>query len=265
VIVRADSLRGFPLGDAVVDCVVTSPPYWGLRDYGVAGQLGQETAPEDYVTKMVAVFREVWRVLKPGGTVWLNLGDTYASGNQSTHMPGETGKHGYRFDVHGPVKQANRRRLPGLKPKNLIGIPWRVAFALQADGWWLRSDIVWAKRNPMPESVQDRPTRAHEFIFLLTKSERYWYDAAAIREAGTGVAHDTTTALIRPCILAGCPVGGVVLDPFVGTGTTVSVAEAYGRLGIGFDLNGDYLEMARARLVGGRQLNLEELTMENAV
>lgn len=174
-----DVLGTLPAGS--VQCCVTSPPYWGLRDYGVAGQIGLEATPEKYVAKMVAVFREVRRVLKPDGTLWLNLGDSY-----SDARGGEQGKNGQmanrsvaaaRCRVRGET-----RAVPGLAGKNLVGIPWRVAFALQADGWYLRSDIIWAKPNPMPESVTDRPTRAHEYLFLLSKSKRYYYDAAAIAE-----------------------------------------------------------------------------------
>lgn len=214
-----------------VNCVVTSPPYWGLRDYGVKGQLGLEATPGEYVATMVDVFREVRRVLRPDGTLWLNLGDCYATGagkvgdcpgggEQGARWRGDIDrprddKRGYRGErlangrgdqpailrkktralrdgshcgkhtaiaAMGPMTQPNRMPIPGLKPKDLVGIPWRVAFALQADGWWLRSDIVWAKPNPMPESVQDRPTKAHEYVFLLSKSEHYHYDAAAIRE-----------------------------------------------------------------------------------
>ncbi len=159
-----------------VNCCVTSPPYWGLRDYGTAGQIGLEKMPEEYVARMVEVFREVRRVLRLDGTLWLNLGDSYASGMRSAY---DDDRHKYqtaRPHDQRPATPAN------LKPKDLIGIPWRVAFALQADGWWLRSDIVWCKGNGMPESVKDRPTRAHEYIFLLSKSERYYYDAAAVAE-----------------------------------------------------------------------------------
>jgi DNA modification methylase len=162
-----------------VDCVVTSPPYWGLRDYGNDGQLGLERTPEEYVANMVAVFAEVRRVLKPSGTCWLNLGDSYSSTAPNTVVNAEkmTGKHANR-DVY------RRPDTPlGLKPKDLVGIPWRVAFALQADGWYLRSDIIWSKPNPMPESVTDRPTKSHEYLFLLTKSARYYFDADAVREA----------------------------------------------------------------------------------
>ena len=164
-----------------VQCCVSSPPYWGLRDYGMPGQLGLERTPEEYVEKMTAVFREVRRVLRKDGTLWLNVGDSYAAGGK--------GGGGSFMDERRDAawqKQSTlngwRAAPPGLKTKDLVGIPWRLAFALQADGWWLRSDIIWAKPNPMPESVTDRPTKAHEYIFLLSKSERYYYDAAAIAE-----------------------------------------------------------------------------------
>lgn len=157
-----------------VQTCVTSPPYWGLRDYGVEGQIGLEPTPDAYVQKMVAVFQEVRRVLKADGTLWLNLGDTYNSGGGTTGG----GKHAFSREPN------YRQTIDSLKPKDLCGIPWRVAFALQADGWYLRSDIIWAKPNPMPESVTDRPTKAHEYIFLLSKNERYYYDAQAIKEEG---------------------------------------------------------------------------------
>lgn len=228
-------LRELP--EASVQCVVTSPPYWGLRDYGVAGQIGLEATPEEYVAELVRVFREVRRVLRPDGVLWLNLGDCYATGagrsgepgggEQGARWRGEVGrvrddKRGYRGErlangradqeavcrkktrgvgsktratrdgthagkhtamaAMGPMTQPNRMPIPGLKPKDLVGVPWRVAFALQADGWWLRADVVWSKPSPMPESVSDRPTRSHEYVFLLARSERYFYDAAAIAE-----------------------------------------------------------------------------------
>jgi DNA modification methylase len=170
-----------------VDCVVTSPPYWGLRDYGNDGQLGLERTPEEYVANMVAVFREVRRVLKPSGTCWLNLGDSYAGGGNGGG--GSFAKDGIRTPMAGTDKNkrpawklGGNQVTAGLKPKDLVGIPWRVAFALQADGWYLRSDIIWSKPNPMPESVTDRPTKAHEYLFLLTKSPRYFFDADAVRE-----------------------------------------------------------------------------------
>lgn len=174
-----DGLRSLPDGSA--HCCVTSPPYWGLRDYGVAGQLGLESTPEEYVENMVGVFREVRRVLRDDGTLWLNLGDSYSAA--STHGgKDKAGIHSAGEESAKALRGRDRRFRDGLKPKDLVGIPWRVAFALQADGWWLRSDIIWSKPNPMPESVRDRPTKAHEYIFLLSKSERYFYDADAVAE-----------------------------------------------------------------------------------
>lgn len=174
-------LRALP--DKSVHCIVTSPPYFGLRDYGVAGQIGLEATPAQFVAELVTVFRECWRVLRDDGVCWLNLGDSYNSG-ASGGLGGST-------ITGGQHNQANSNRngrgyVDGLKPKDLIGIPWRVAFALQDDGWYLRSDCIWHKPNPMPESVTDRPTKAHEYIFLLTKSQRYYYDAEAVREGGSG-------------------------------------------------------------------------------
>lgn len=163
------------LPDARFHCCVTSPPYWGLRDYGVEGQLGLEKTPEEYVAKMVAVFREVRRVLRDDGTLWLNIGDTYCSDDK--WGGGSSGKHAYGPERH----RRNRPGMCGCKPKDLVGIPWLLAFALRADGWWLRSEIIWHKRAPMPESVTDRPTKAHEQVFLLTKSQRYFYDVDATR------------------------------------------------------------------------------------
>jgi DNA modification methylase len=164
-----------------VQCVVTSPPYWGLRDYGVEGQLGLEATPQEYLARMVAVFREVRRVLRVDGTLWLNMGDSYAGGGPH-HGELNLGKSGTN---RGSATGVDRPAVNGCKPKDLVGMPWRLAFALQADGWFLRSDIVWAKPNPMPESVTDRPTKAHEYVFLLTKSARYYYDGEAIREPAT--------------------------------------------------------------------------------
>jgi DNA modification methylase len=171
-----------------VQTCITSPPYYGLRDYGMAGQIGLEPTPADYVARMVEVFREVRRVLREDGTLWLNLGDSYWSKPNGT--VGATGIDGSLAHA-AAYRQTNalRKNRPAdevLKHKDLMGIPWRVAIALQADGWWLRSDIVWSKPNPMPESVTDRPTKAHEYVFLLAKSERYFYDAAAIAEGATG-------------------------------------------------------------------------------
>jgi DNA modification methylase len=185
--------RELPLADASVQCVVTSPPYWGLRDYGLGSEtLGLEPTPELYVEHLVEIFREVRRVLRADGTCWVNLGDSYASDVKGSggishsplfHATAETGR-----SANGQVaaqRYAPRRVDHGLKPKDLVGIPWRVAFALQADGWWLRSDIIWAKPNPMPESITDRPTKSHEYLFLLTKAARYYYDGEAIKEPAT--------------------------------------------------------------------------------
>jgi DNA modification methylase len=197
-------LRALP--DESVQCCVTSPPYWGLRDYGVDAQIGLERTPEEYLARIVAVCREVRRVLRADGTLWLNLGDCYATGaGKVDKCPGggkqgerwkgyrgahDTGKHKYISDAVGPTTQPNRLPLPGLKPKDLVGIPWLVAFALRADGWYLRQDLIWAKPNCMPESVRDRCTRSHEYIFLLTKSKRYYYDSDAVREPSTSGPSD---------------------------------------------------------------------------
>lgn len=194
MIIQGDALERLrDLGDESVQCVVTSPPYWGLRDYGTEGQLGLEKTPHEYVDNLVQIFREVRRVLKDDGTLWLNLGDSYAGswGNQS--RPENRGKQRaitkeqiQNFKPYGDLtnatKTGSRERTPGLKPKDLVGIPWRVAFALQSDGWYLRQDIIWHKPNPMPESVRDRCTKAHEYIFMLTKSRSYYFDVEAIKE-----------------------------------------------------------------------------------
>ena len=181
MIIYGDALTELrKLPDESVHCCVTSPPYWGLRDYGIEGQLGLEPTPEEYVGKLVEIFREVKRILRKDGTLWLNLGDSYAGSS--------CGSNDYRPDGSSISKNDNKYQgqktgLPiGLKPKDLVGIPWRVALALQVDGWWLRSDIIWAKPNPMPESVMDRPTKSHEYVFLLSKSARYYFDQEAIRE-----------------------------------------------------------------------------------
>jgi DNA modification methylase len=195
-IIHADVIDGLAqIPDQTVQCVVTSPPYWGLRDYGVEGQIGLEKTPEEFITKMVEVFREVRRVLRDDGTCWLNLGDSYAADRGGSCQPAETlagGIHGHsEYDdaLRGRLREGKQshRDAPaiGLKHKDMVGIPWRVAFALQSDGWYLRSDIIWSKPNPMPESVTDRPTKSHEYIFLLTKKARYYYDADAVREPGT--------------------------------------------------------------------------------
>lgn len=298
------------LPDEFVDCCITSPPYWGLRDYGVEGQLGLEKTPEEYVNKMVGVFREVKRVLKKEGTLWLNLGDSYAGSSQTGGNNSlEQGRRKERmFDINRAKDRTTDRwgggqnQVKDLPQKNLVGIPWRVAFALQADSWYLRQDIIWHKPNPMPESVADRCTKSHEYIFLLAKSQKYYFDNEAIKEiakegkdlgilrskkqaicnhpsitkrqkdgvdssvAGTGTrnkrsvwtittkpfkgAHFATFPedLITPMILAGCPQGGVCLDPFVGAGTTGLVARKLGRNYIGIELNPKYIEMAEKRI-----------------
>jgi DNA modification methylase len=285
------------MADQSVHCCVTSPPYFGLRDYGHDGQIGLEPTPEEYVQKMVEVFREVRRVLRDDGTLWLNLGDSYARqggkvSEQSRHWDGRERDPGA---MHSTRHVDN---MPGFKPKDLIGIPWRVAFALQADGWYLRQDIIWHKPNPMPESVRDRCTKAHEYIFLMAKSERYYFDSESIkvsaksssegiRFGGTkygdnndpkyatksgNVSKEYDTAnkrsvwtvttkpfkgahfatfppdLIEPCILAGCPEDGTVLDPFGGSGTTGLVAARHNRRYILCELNPEYAEMARHRI-----------------
>lgn len=285
-----DTLRTLP--DESVSCVVTSPPYWGLRDYGCSGQIGLEQSLDEFLAQLVGVFREVRRVLKKDGTCWVNMGDSY---NANTGA-------GFNGNAKRPAS-ARETRLKGpkwLKPKELIGQPWRLAFALQSDGWWLRQDIIWHKPNPMPESVRDRCTKAHEYLFLLTKAERYFWDQAAMSEPalapeGNGnkdnkgaiayrngdhrhrtkngladigpretrnrrsvwtiptepysEAHFATypQSLVRPCILAGCPVGGTVLDPFGGSGTTGQVALELGRNAILCELNPDYVELIRRR------------------
>lgn len=345
------------LPDASVDCCVTSPPYFGLRDYGNAEQIGLEATPELFVEQLVNVFAEVKRVLKPEGTLWLNLGDSHAGswGNYGGYNRGKgtqrkiqrgSRAHQKSYDGLEKFKPATANKLSGLKPKDLIGVPWMVAFALRANGWYLRQDIIWNKPNPMPESVMDRCTKAHEYIFLMSKSQKYYYDADAIKTKvadatvqrmaqqiedqkgsdrvpaktngtmkavgpgrnarkgvdvkggnqgstkgipamainGNGVkghsgyfdadgnligdgkankksvwtvttkpfseAHFATFPedLIVDCIKAGCPEGGIVLDPFMGAGTTALVAKKLNRNYIGYELNPEYLKIANKRL-----------------
>ena len=299
-----------PLADGSVDCVVTSPPYWNLRNYQAKNQLGQEKSYLDYVKDMVHVFAEVHRVLKSTGTLWLNLGDSFAGSggaHKASHKNPGLSKSAMRDGLASP------RPVDSLPPKNLIGIPWRVALALQEFGWILRSDIIWARPNPMPESVKTRPTKSHEYLFLLVKSGKYYYDADAIAVPSTtykqsyqseakkggniignmserGVTRTTEglrlksrseligptknrrdvwtiptsnyrgshfatypDALVEPCILAGCPTDGIVLDPFCGSGTTVMVAKRLGRRGIGLDLSYSYLhDLAKIRIEKGK-------------
>lgn len=253
-----DRLKELP--DGSVQCCITSPPYWGLRDYGSDDQLGLEETPEEFVTNLVDVFREVRRVLRDDGTLWLNLGDSYV-GNCS--RASDNGRAGYGNKREGVFTKSGN----GLKQKDLVGIPWRVAFALQADGWYLRQDIIWHKPNPMPEPVTDRCTKSHEYIFLLTKSKRYYYDHEAIKEkcmSDTKNKRSVWTVcpkpykgahfavfpekLIEPCVLAGCPSGSTILDPFAGSGTTGLVAKRHGCNFIGIELNPEYAELARNRI-----------------
>jgi len=256
------------LPDDSIDCVVTSPPYFGLRDYNNENQYGLENTPNEYVEKMVLLFRDIHRVLRGSGTAWLNLGDTYA--NVSARAGALNGIQKGNVGTYNWNKDREYKKVLDVKPKNILGIPWRVAFALQGDGWYLRQDIIWARPNPMPESVKDRCTKSHEYIFLLCKNPDYYFDLESIKEpceyevkrhkrsvwsvavrpfAG---AHFATfpTALIEPCILAGCPEGGTVLDPFFGSGTTGVVCQSLGRNCIGFELNPTYIEIAKNRLAG---------------
>jgi DNA modification methylase len=303
-------LKTFP--DESIHCCVTSPPYWGLRDYGVEGQLGLESTPEEYVENMVKVFREVKRVLRDDGTLWLNLGDSYANKAQA----GDKVFGNPEFNKNRPSRQSTKtvkKVVPiRLKPKDLVGIPWMVAFALRADGWYLRQDIIWHKPNAIPESVKDRCTKAHEYIFLLSKNRKYYYDNEAIREpyqskkekprnkAAEGYNNSyvggrwsegvrdyysagkrnkrsvwTVTTkpfkgahfavfpedLIEPCILAGCPEGGIVLDPFMGSGTTAVVALKHNRNYIGIELNPEYIKIAEKRIseTTSNQIELPEI------
>lgn len=244
------------LHEKSVRCVVTSPPYWGLRDYGVPGQIGLESELQQFINRLVGVFAEVRRVLTDDGSLWLNIGDGYTSGNRGWRAP----------DKKNPARAMEVRpdTPSGLKPKDLLGVPWKLAFALQADGWYLRSDVVWNKPNAMPESVKDRPTRAHEYLFLLTKSERYLYNCDAVREVngrnrrsvwnvntqGFSEAHFATfpPALIEPCILASTNPGDFVLDPFFGSGTVGLVCDSLARRYIGIELNPEYIGIAVRRL-----------------
>lgn len=318
------SMKQMP--DQSVNCCVTSPPYFGLRDYGVDGQMGLEASPAEFVEALVAVLREVRRLLRDDGTLWLNLGDSYARNPaKGQHKPGQSGgKNAYVYD-RGNGRASSTFLGDGLKEKDMVGIPWRVAFALQADGWYLRQDIIWNKPNPMPESVTDRCTKSHEYVFLLSKSPRYYFDNVAIKEPavyggtnnGVGFGHGTDKsdrgrgrvkasdnfkrdgskravvipgqnsvthrpdrkdsqpnglrnrrsvwnvatrafkgahfatfppALIEPCILAGCPVGGTVLDPFGGSGTTAGVAIANERKSIICEINPEYADLIPARI-----------------
>lgn len=332
------------LADNSVHCIVTSPPYWGLRDYGVDGQIGLEASPAEFIAAMVDVFEELRRVLRPDGTCWMNMGDSYATGAGKVNTAPGGGTQGERwagvrgegtFFARGPMQQPNRMPQPGLKPKDLCMMPHRLAIALQDAGWWVRQDIVWHKPNPMPESTRDRCTKAHEYIFLLTKSERYYYDQDAIRtpfadkttslsfatmdgdrrqkykkpdgwDIGAGGhgsihragrekgehapddyvppagankrsvwtiataayagAHFATfpPEIPETCIKAGCPPGGIVLDPFFGAGTTGLVAERLQRDCIGIELNPAYAEIARRRIKEDSPLFADVIVVDGA-
>lgn len=247
-------LRDFP--DASFRTAITSPPYWSLRDYSVTDQLGLEDDPDEYVASLVRVFNEVRRVLTEDGSLWLNIGDSYTSGGRTWRAP----------DKKSPVRAMNTRppTPEGLKPKELVGIPWKLAFALQASGWYLRSDVIWRKPNAMPESVKDRPTRSHEYVFFLTKAERYFYDTLAVREQnGRNVrsvwdiytealqdVHFATfpTKLVDQCMLLTSKPGDAVLDPFFGSGTVGVVAIQNQRSFLGIELNSAYVNVAKRRI-----------------
>jgi len=261
-IVQGDSRQALQsIPDGVFQCCITSPPYWGLRDYGIDGQIGAENDPKAYIADLVAIFREVRRTLRDDGTLWLNIGDSYTSGDRRWRAPDKKNA-GRAMSYRPPTPQ-------GLKSKDLIGVPWRLALALQADGWFLRSDIVWHKPNCQPESVKDRPTRAHEYVFLMSKAESYFYDYEAIREPscnGEGPKNRRTVwnintngfhgahfavfppELVRVCLLAGSKPGSVVLDPFFGSGTVGLVCREYGRRCFGIELNPEYVRMAVGRV-----------------
>lgn len=260
-----DRLKDIP--DQSVNCIVTSPPYYALRDYGVDGQIGLEQTPDEYITKMVEVFSECRRVLRDDGTLWINISDSY-NGSGGNHTENHKNDSGFQGKV-GPRCGGKPKRIDSMKSKDLIGIPWMLAFALRSDGWYLRQDIIWHKPNPMPESVRDRCTKAHEYIFLLSKSHKYYFDSSAVKEQAVGSvekrnrrsvwsvsikpfkeAHFATFPpdLIEPCILAGCPKGGTVLDPFMGSGTTALVSEKHQRNWIGIELNPEYIEIANNRI-----------------
>lgn len=301
IIYNEDCLQGLKhLPDNSVDCCITSPPYYALRDYGVEGQIGLEETPQQYIDRLTEVFMEVHRVLKPEGTLWINIGDSY-NGNKKGNT--ETNKN----KKVAETSHFEKKLWKECKQKDLIGIPWMLAFSLRNEGWYLRQDIIWNKPNVMPEPATDRCVKAHEYIFLLSKSERYYFDYEQIQEEATthenrpsGVVRnrkfgydskqnqhpeaylmssadktgEVTEAdmptgkrnkrdvwsvntkpdlnahfavypeeLIRPCILAGCPKGGVVLDPFMGSGTTARAARRWGRHYVGFELNPDYIKI----------------------
>ena len=287
-----ETMRRWAAEEVKAQTCITSPPYFGLRDYGHPGQIGLENTPDEYIAAMVDVFRHVRDVLADDGTLWLNIGDSYASGGRTWRAPNNNGM---RSGANSERIDFRPQDPEGIKPKDLLGIPWMLAFALRADGWYLRQDIIWHKPNPMPESVKDRCTKAHEYVFLLSKSERYLFDSEAMREdavkgaAGSSFntgktathqmgrssdkervddgkrnrrsvwtiatrpykgAHFATfpPALIEPCILAGSRPGDIILDPFMGSGTTAAVAIQHGRKYIGCEINPEYQPLQQSRL-----------------
>jgi DNA modification methylase len=306
-----DTMRRWAAEGVKVQTCVTSPPYFGLRDYGHEGQIGLEQTPEEYIAAMVEVFRCVKDVLADDGTLWLNIGDSYAGSGKGRNADGSHQDGGKQGTNKGTiVGTLVKTEAPECKPKDLIGIPWMLAFALRADGWYLRQDIIWHKPNPMPESVRDRCTKAHEYIFLLSKSEKYFFDSEAMKEpvaASTAArlsqdidnqcgsdrvpgktngpmkavgnsetrnrrsvwtvttkpykgAHFATFPpdLITPCILAGAPAGGVVLDPFMGSGTTAQVSIQHGRQYLGCELNPEYKALQDERIAKAQEAVTEQ-------
>jgi site-specific DNA-methyltransferase (adenine-specific) len=265
-------LRRFPSG--VFQTCVTSPPYWSLRDYGLEEQIGGEETVQGYLDALVAAFEEVRRVLRDDGTLWLNIGDSYTSGGRTWRAPDKKNP-GRAMGFRPPTPE-------GLKPKDLIGIPWRLAFRLQEAGWYLRTDIIWNKPNAQPESVRDRPSRSHEYIFLLSKSERYRYDVNAVpgpngrrqrtvwdvnTQASPGQTNFAVypVSLIRPCILASTRPGDLVLDPFFGTGTTGVAATELKRRFVGIELHPEYVNLAARRLRAGPQRRLARGALDNRI
>jgi DNA modification methylase len=268
-IINSDCLEGLKqIERNSVQTCITSPPYWQLRDYGQKDQLGTEKTPEEFVTRIVEIFREVRDVLRDDGTVWINLGDTFCGGGG--YCPtAPSNQAGSKQSTNRGVKAKPRPVPLGFKAKDLVGIPWMAAMALRADGWYLRADIIWEKSNGMPEAVKDRPTRCHEYVFLLTKNPHYFYNAEAVKEETTegnnkrnkrsvwkinqkpyAGAHFAVfpEELVKTCMLAGSKEGDLVLDPFVGSGTTGAVANKLKRNFIGIDLNPDYCIMAQERI-----------------
>lgn len=298
-IYNAECLTGLSLlPDNSINCCITSPPYYGLRDYGNDRQIGLEDTPEEYIEKLVNVFHEVYRVLMPDGTLWINIGDSYAGSMKGAAQFPDNAMNYKQGTNRGTLGKATLvKQCTGCKPKDLIGIPWMLAFALRADGWYLRQDIIWNKPSVMPESVRDRCTKSHEYIFLLSKRRKYYFNAGEIAEPAltyNEIVRDRSTTklnntpgrskmgglvrndyhtrnkrsvwtvatqplreahfatypekLIVDCIKAGCPEGGIVLDPFIGAGTTALVARKLNRNYVGFELNPDYVNLARRRI-----------------